>query len=133
MYTLDLSEEWSDTARDYWRRDGVDDRIELRLGEAKQSLRALNEEGLAGTTDLVFIDADKESYPEYLELGLPLLRPNGLLVFDNVLWNGYVADDAHQEQSTRAIRELNQLLAGDARVDICMLPISDGLTLARKL
>lgn len=132
LFALDTSAEWTAIAADYWQRAGLQDRIALRLGDAKQSLQALLDEGAESTVDLMFVDADKESYPQYFELGLKLLRPNGLLVFDNVLWNGAVADAANHEASTKAIRSLNRLLKEDARIELCMLPLSDGVTLARK-
>lgn len=133
LLALDTSDEWTAVARDYWQRAGVAERIELRLGDARASLQQMLDAGGAGGTDLMFVDADKESYPDYLELGLALLRQGGLLMFDNVLWNGTVADPDHREASTVAIRTLNETLARDPRVEICMLPLSDGLTLARKV
>lgn len=132
LIAMDTSEEWTAIASDFWCRAGVRERIDLRIGEARQSLRLLLESGGAGTVDMIFVDADKESYPEYFELGLRLLKANGVLLFDNVLWDGFVADSQHQEESTRAIRQLNQIVSRDPRVEMCMLPISDGLTLARK-
>lgn len=132
LIALDTSVEWTAIAKDYWRRADVADRVELRLGDAKQSLRQLLDEGKAGAVDLIFVDADKESYPQYFELGLSLLKPNGLLVFDNVLWGGSVADSGNREATTESIRTLNRLVKEDPRVELCMLPLSDGVTLARK-
>lgn len=132
LIALDTSAEWTAIAARYWALAGVSERIDLRIGDARDSLRAMLAAGEQGSVDLMFVDADKESYPEYFELGLALLKPNGLLVFDNVLWNGYVADAAHREVTTESIRALNQLLKADPRVDMCMLPLSDGVSLARK-
>lgn len=132
LIAMDASEEWTAVAREYWRRAGVDQRIELRLGDARALLSELLEQGGEATIDMMFVDADKESYPEYFELGLSALKPGGLLLFDNVLWNGYVADDSHREATTTAIRELNRKVKQDPRVEMCMLPIGDGLTMVRK-
>ena len=133
LIAMDTSAEWTAVARQFWQRAGVDDKVDLMLGSALDSLQSLLDQGQQQSIDLIFIDADKESYISYLELGLQLLRRNGVLLFDNVLWDGHVADSAHQEASTVAIRQLNDHLLTDSRVDIVMLPISDGLTMARKL
>jgi caffeoyl-CoA O-methyltransferase len=132
LVTLDRSEEWTAIARRYWEEAGVADRISLRLGPAARSLQALLDGGGAGTFDFLFIDADKTGYAEYLELGLELLRPGGLIAVDNVLWSGRVADPADRDEDTAALRALNARLHGDERVDLAMVPIGDGLTLARK-
>ncbi len=128
----DLSEEWTAIARKYWRRAGVDHLIDLQLGPATQTLIRLIESGKAGAYDFAFIDADKERYVQYYEYCLQLVRPNGLIVIDNTLWSGKVADPNDQEPDTVAIRQFNHLLKDDERVDISLLPIGDGLTLARK-
>jgi caffeoyl-CoA O-methyltransferase len=132
LLTLDVSEEWTAIARRYWLEAGVADRIELRLGPAGDSLRQLLADGAAGTFDFVFVDADKAGYPAYLERGFELLRPGGLLAFDNVLWGGRVADPQANDADTLAIRALNAQLHGDPRFDLSMVPIGDGLTLARR-
>jgi predicted O-methyltransferase YrrM len=132
LTALDTSEEWTRIARRYWYEAGVADRIELRLGPARDSLRAMLDEGQAGSVDFMFIDADKGGYAGYLESGLELLRPGGLLAFDNTLWGGAVADPANNEPDTVAIRALNESLFRDSRVDLSLVPIGDGLTLARK-
>lgn len=132
LIALDTSAEWTAIAARFWARAGVSERIDLRIGDARESLRAMIAAGEAGSVDILFVDADKESYPAYFELGLALLKPNGLLIFDNVLWNGFVADASHTELTTESIRELNRLVKADQRVDLCMLPLSDGVTLARK-
>lgn len=133
LVACDVSEEWTATARRYWKEAGVDARIELRLAPALQTLRELLEAGSAGSFDLIFIDADKGNYLAYYEPGLDLLRPGGLIAVDNTLWDGRVADDAVDDDDTRAIRAFNAALHDDARVDLSLVPIGDGLTLARKL
>lgn len=130
IIALDLSEEWTAIARRYWSEAGVDSKIDLRLGEARASLQQLIAEG-AGF-DLIFIDADKEAYRDYYEMGLQTLQPGGLILFDNVLWSGRVADPAFEDPDTQALRALNDFLLEDSRVDLSMLPIGDGLTLLRK-
>ena len=133
LIACDVSEEWTATARRYWKEAGVDARIELRLAPALQTLRDLLEAGSAGSFDLIFIDADKGNYLAYYEAGLDLLRPGGLIAVDNTLWDGRVADAAVNDDDTRAIRAFNAALHDDARVDLSLVPIGDGLTLARKL
>jgi caffeoyl-CoA O-methyltransferase len=132
LVACDLSEEWTNVARRYWREAGVESKIELRLGPARATLDALIESGKAGTFDFAFIDADKTAYDDYYERCLTLLRPGGLLAVDNALWSGAVADDGDQRDNTRAIRALNTKIAGDARVSCSLVPIGDGLHLARK-
>ena len=129
LLCCDVSEEWTAIARRYWERAGLGDRIELRLAPATETLRALPE----GTSfDLGFIDADKPSSPVYYEEILARLRPGGLVLVDNVLWMGRVADPDVRDDQTEAIRAFNDQVAKDDRVDRVMLPISDGLTLLRK-
>ncbi|MBB5160001.1 O-methyltransferase [Saccharopolyspora phatthalungensis] len=126
--TCDLSEEWMSIARDAWKRAGVDDRIEPRIGPAADTLRSLPEEPLI---DLVFLDADKPGYETYWEELVPRVRPGGLLLADNVLYGGEAADpDATGNAS--AIRAFNDRVRADERVESVMLPIADGLTMARK-
>jgi predicted O-methyltransferase YrrM len=131
LLCCDVSREWTDVARRTWDAAGVADRVELRLGPATETLSALLAEGGAGTFDLAFIDADKPNYDAYLEGCLRLVRRGGLIVIDNVLWSGRVADPSDTDESTLAIRALNAKLAGDERVDLSMIPVADGLTLAR--
>jgi len=131
LVCCDVSREWTDVARRTWDAAGVTDRVELRLGPATETLSALLAEGGAGTFDLAFIDADKPNYDAYLEGCLRLVRRGGLVVIDNVLWSGRVADPSDTDESTLAIRALNAKLAGDERVDLSMIPVADGLTLAR--
>lgn len=132
LVAMDLSDEWTAMARRYWVEAGVADRIELRLGPAADSLRALLAEGQAGTFDFAFVDADKTGYAGYFEQVLELLRPGGLLAFDNVLWGGSVARPEDQEADTVALRRLNEMLLRDERIDLSLVPIGDGLSLARK-
>lgn len=125
----DISEEFTARARRAWAEAGVEDRVELRLGPAVDTLAALEDEG--ASFDLAFIDADKQSYLAYYEGCLRLVRPGGLICIDNVLWDGRVADPADADESTEAIRAVNAHVAADPRVDVAMVPIADGLTLAR--
>jgi predicted O-methyltransferase YrrM len=130
---FDISPEWTAVARRYWARAGVADKIDLRLGAAIDGLDALLKQGDAeGTYDFAFIDADKENYDGYYERALRLLKPGGLLLIDNVLWGGRVADASADDADTAAIRALNLKIHADPRVDISLLPIADGLTLALK-
>lgn len=132
VITCDVNEETAAIARRYWAEAGVADKIELRLGPAVDTLDALLADGGAGTFDLAFVDADKTNYDAYYERGLALLRPGGLMLVDNVLWGGAVADPQHEDEDTDAIRALNAKIHGDERVSLSLLPVSDGLTLARK-
>ena len=127
----DVSEEWTDIARRAWADAGVADRVTLHLAPAVETLDRLLASGEAGSYDLAFIDADKENYDSYYERALSLVRAGGLIAIDNVLWSGRVADPAEHDESTDAIRALNAKIAADERVDVVMLPVADGLTLAR--
>jgi predicted O-methyltransferase YrrM len=129
----DISPEWTDVARRYWTEAGVVDRIDLRLGPAVETLDGLVAEGAGASYDFAFLDADKGNYAAYYERMLDLLRPGGVLAIDNVLWSGRVIDPAEDDESTRALRDLNERIATDARVQLAMLPIGDGLSLVRKL
>jgi len=133
IVACDRSEEYTARARRIWRDTGVEGRIDLRLGPALATLDALLAEGQTGTFDLAFIDADKSNYGNYYERALALLRPRGLIVIDNVLWNGSVIDLADQSVDTQAIRAFNQRLHDDSRVALSLVPLGDGLTLACKL
>lgn len=128
----DVSEEYTAIARRYWERAGVAGRIDLRLAPALKTLDALMGEGRAGTFDIMFIDADKENYVGYYERGIELVRTGGLIVVDNVLWSGAVADPANRSESTEAIRDLNRLIHADGRVSASLVGVGDGLYLARK-
>jgi predicted O-methyltransferase YrrM len=132
VVACDVSEEWTAIARRHWAAAGVADRITLHLRPALATLDELLAGGAAGGFDFAFIDADKTGYDAYYERALRLLRPGGLVAVDNTLWSGAVADPARQDEDTRAIRALNAKLAADARVDLAMLPVGDGLTLARR-
>ena len=132
IVACDVSEEWTSVARRYWAAAGVAHKIDLRLAPALETMAGLLAAGEAGRFDFAFLDADKENYPSYYELALELLRPGGLLVADNTLWSGRVADPANTEATTEALRRFNEQLHRDERVDLSLVPIGDGLTLARK-
>jgi caffeoyl-CoA O-methyltransferase len=129
LLCCDVNPDWTSIARQAWERAGVADRIDLRLAPALETLRALPAEP---AIDLVFIDADKPNYAAYYEELLPRLRPNGLILVDNTLWHGAVVDESATDSNTNAIRDFNDLVAADDRVDTVLLPISDGLTVLRK-
>jgi predicted O-methyltransferase YrrM len=132
IVACDVSEEFTSVARRYWAEAGVADKIDLRLAPALQTLDGLLAAGEAGSYDFAFIDADKTNYEGYYERVLELLRPGGLVAVDNVLWDGKVADASVDDEDTRAIRAFNGRLTDDERVSLSMIPIADGLTLARK-
>jgi predicted O-methyltransferase YrrM len=127
----DVNEDYTAVARAYWKKAGVDHKIDLHLAPAVDTLDAIIADGQGGCFDFAFIDADKTSYDAYYERCLALLRRGGLLVIDNVLWGGRVARAA-EDEDTAAIQALNRKLHNDQRIDLSMLPVSDGLTLARK-
>ncbi len=131
---LDISEEFAATAKPYWARAGVDGKIDLKIGQAVESLDKLIADGQGGTFDMAFIDADKVNYIQYYERALVLLKPGGIIASDNCLWSGLVhplAADA--DADTRTLAQLNTIIKNDKRVDPVMLPIADGVYLARKL
>ena len=133
LLALDVSAEFTDIARRYFAQAGVAHKITLRIAPALDSLRELtNVAARHGTFDWVFVDADKPNYPAYYEAALTLLRPGGLLGIDNTLWSGKVADETAQDDATQGFRALNAFIAADERVDRCVIPIGDGLTLCRK-
>jgi len=132
LICCDVSEEWTDVGKRYWEEAGVAGRIDLRIAPAVETLDALAGEGLTGAVDFAFVDADKANYGRYYEQLLTLLRPGGLIAVDNVLWGGSVIDPDDRSEDTKAIRALNEVIARDERVDHVMLPVGDGLTLARK-
>lgn len=129
---LDISREWTDIAHKYWIRAGVNDRIDLYLGPAAESLDELIRGGWSGDYDMAFIDADKTGYGDYYEACLQLVRPGGLILVDNTLWGGSVADPGADDEDTRAMRQFNRRVHADERVDVSLVPIGDGLTIARK-
>ena len=132
IVACDVDERWTAIARRYWAEAGVAHRIDLRLAPALQTLEGLLASGQSGSFDLVFIDADKENYLAYYERSLELLRTGGLVVADNTLWSGRVADPEVADADTVAIRHFNEFLHRDERVDLSLVPIGDGLTMARK-
>ena len=132
VIACDVSEEWTSMAMRYWEQAGIVDKIDLRLAPALETLDGLLQEERAGSFDMAFIDADKENYLNYYERCLELIRVGGLIMVDNVLWGGSVVDVSNQKSDTVAIREFNEHVQRDSRVDISLVPIGDGLTLARK-
>jgi caffeoyl-CoA O-methyltransferase len=132
VVACDISPQWTRIAQRYWQEAGVAHKVELRLAPASDTLRALEAEGWAGQVDMVFIDADKERYGSYYEQSLKLLRRGGLLLADNTLWSGRVADPRHTDPDTESIRRFNATLLADERIDLSLVPIGDGLTIARK-
>lgn len=129
----DVSEEFTAIARKYWEKTGVEDRMSLHLGPAVETLNHLLADGGRDTFDIMFIDADKDNYEAYYEKGLELVRSGGLIMIDNVLWGGDVIDPTVDDNPTRSIRAINTRIATDKRVELSLVPIGDGLTLARKV
>jgi predicted O-methyltransferase YrrM len=129
----DVSEEWTSIGRKFWEKAGVSGKIDLRLGPAIGTLQKLAEEGPAERFDFAFLDAEKTEYDDYYELTLPLLRKGGLVVLDNMLRDGGVADPKVHDRGTKAVRALNRKIASDKRVEAVLLPLADGVTVARKL
>ncbi|MEZ5666729.1 MAG: class I SAM-dependent methyltransferase [Alphaproteobacteria bacterium] len=132
LVACDINPETTAIGRRYWEEAGVAGRIDLRLAPAAETLQALIDAGQAGSFDLAFIDADKTGYLRYYEQCLTLVRSGGLIMIDNVLWGGKVADKTLSDEDTLAIRDLNRTLHADDRVSLSMVPVGDGLTLARK-
>lgn len=132
LVCCDISKEWTDVARRYWHQAGVEKRIDLRLAPALETLDVLLQEGLQNSFDLAFIDADKENYLAYYEACLKLIRKGGLILVDNTLWDGAVADPENTEIETLAIREFNATLFKDNRIRLSLVPVADGLTMALK-
>lgn len=130
LIACDISQEWTNIGKRYWKEAGLDTRIDLRLGKALDTLAALSSR--KGTFDFVFIDADKGAYDSYYEASLPLLRSGGVIAFDNMLWSGRVADPNNQEKETKTLHMLNEKIRDDLRVDACLLTIGDGIMIARK-
>ena len=132
IVACDVSDEYTSIARRYWKEAGVADRIDLRIAPATETLAKLIADGQSESFDFAFIDADKENYKQYYEQSLKLLRRGGLIAIDNVLWSGRVIDPKVNDADTEAIRALNAQLHNDERVSLSLLPVGDGLTLARK-
>ena len=135
LYALDVSEEWTDIGKPFWEEAGVADKIELIIGPAIETLdKFLEDESNHESFDFAFIDADKPNYPEYYERLIKLLRPNGFIIIDNVLWGGSVIDDpSTQDESTKALRKISEIIREDDRVTHVMLPIADGVSIVRKI
>ena len=134
VYGLDISEAYCESGRKHWRESGVENKIELMIGSAVESMDELLQSGHQETFDLVFVDADKGNYDNYYEKGLQLLKKNGVVAVDNTLWHGRLTDDENlaNDPTSQAIHALNKKIHEDARVSISMLGIADGLTLCRK-
>ena len=132
IITLDVNDDWTSIGRAHWAKAGLADRIELRLGLAMASIDQLFAEGAAQSFDLVYVDAEKKRYPDYYEAALDLLKPGGLVALDNMLWKGAVVDPADQSRQTETLRGLTRTIHSDRRVTPVLLPIGDGLMLARK-
>ena len=132
IIACDINEEWTNIGKRYWSEAGVAHKIDLRLAPALDTLNSLLQDGQSESYDFSFIDADKQSQLQYYELCLKLTRVGGLIAIDNVLWGGSVADPENQKQDTVAIRQFNEFVFKDDRVEISLVPIGDGLTLARK-
>lgn len=133
LWCCDVSEEWTSVGRRYWKEAGLDRRIELTIAPALRTLDGLLANGLAGQLDMAFIDANKSDYDNYYERCLRLVRPGGLILIDNVLWGGAVANLADKDEDTEAIRALNAKLKSDARVELALFAVGDGMTCALKL
>ena len=133
LVACDISVEYTDIARRYWEWAGVADRIDLRIGPATETLDRMISQGETGNFDFAFIDADKPNYPGYYDRCLQLLRGGGLMLVDNALWGGHVADPARTDDISSMFRELNARAGRDLRVEVSLLPIGDGLLLARKV
>ncbi|MEM7331378.1 MAG: class I SAM-dependent methyltransferase [Chloroflexota bacterium] len=132
VVACDVSEDWTSIGQRYWAEAGVAQKIDLQIGPASATLQRLLDENEAGTYDFAFIDADKTGYDIYYEQCLKLIRPGGLIAIDNVLWGGAVANASRQDADTSALRALNAKIHADSRVDLTLVPIGDGLMLARK-
>ncbi len=132
LVCCDISAEWTAIGRRHWEKAGLADKIDLHIGPALHTLDALLGQGFGGDFDIAFIDADKSNYDAYYERCLNLVRPGGLILIDNVLWSGAVADPDKTDPDTEALRALNRKLHDDPRISLSMLPVGDGLTLARK-
>lgn len=133
MVCCDMDEKWTNMAKDYWQKAGVDDICDLRLAPANDTLDELLKSGEQGSYDLAFIDADKANYDDYFEKCLRLLRPGGLILVDNTLWGGSVIDHQKNDEDTMAIRAFNKKRQQDNRIQLSHLPIADGLTLCVKI
>lgn len=131
LVCCDVSEEWTSLARGYWEEAGVAGKIDLRIAPAAETLDLLLADREEAAYDFAFVDADKTGYDGYYERLLRLVRPGGLIAFDNTLWRGEVLDEDPEDEDTRALQSFNTKLAGDERISLCLLPVADGVTLAR--
>jgi caffeoyl-CoA O-methyltransferase len=132
IIACDINTETSTIAQDFWQKAGIAHKIDLKLAPALETLDSLIKQNYSNSFDFIFIDADKNNYLNYYERSLALLRPGGLMLVDNVLWNGRVADTDNHDKQTQAIREFNQAIYHDKKISMCLIPIGDGLTLIRK-
>ena len=132
LLACDISEEFTSIGKPYWEEAGVSENIDLQISPAIETLESKIEGGESNTYDFAFIDADKINYLNYYELCLDLIRPGGVIAIDNVLWGGSVIDSARTDDDTKAIREINDFIVSDKRVNISMIPVGDGVTLAVK-
>jgi len=132
LWCCDVSEQWTGIARRYWKEAGLENRIELTIGPALKTLDWLLDQGLTAQLDIAFIDANKNDYDAYYERCLKLVRKGGMILIDNVLWGGSVANLAENDEDTKAIRALNAKLKGDERVDLTLFAVGDGMTCALK-
>lgn len=132
IVALDVSEEYCSIGKKYWKEAGVDSKIDLRIAPAQESLQAMIDKGEEGTYDFAFVDADKTNYKNYYELLLKLLKPNGIIAIDNVLWSGRVLDESVTDDDTVALRDMSKHVYEDDRVEHVLLPFADGVTLVRK-
>ena len=133
VIACDVSEEYTSLGWPYWEEGGVAEKIDLRIQPATDTLQQLIDNGEEGTFDFIFIDADKPNYPKYYELGMKLLRVGGIIMVDNALWHGEAANESSTDESTLAIRKINQLMRDDDRVDFVLTTVGDGTGLAQKL
>jgi len=132
LVCCDTSDEWTSIARRYWKEAGLDQKIDLRLGPALDTLNSILDDGGADSFGFAFIDADKLNYGNYYEACLKLIRPGGLIALDNMLWDGKVADPSKTDEETAYLRWLNDRIGNDDRVEACLLTVGDGVMLARK-
>lgn len=130
IITCDINEEMIEIGRPFWNEAGVSDKIKIRIGPALETIADLEVEGLY--FDLIFIDADKANYPLYYEVCLSRLKPGGMILIDNVLWQGKVSDSSNNRRATVAIRQLNEIIARDSRIYFSVIPLGDGMTLVYK-
>ncbi len=132
IVTCELAPQFPEIGAQYWREAGVADKIDLRIGDARETMDGLIDTGKSGSFDMAFIDADKPGYPTYYEQCMQLVRPGGTILIDNIFWDGAVIDPDNNRGSTRAIREMNTILAKDERIHLSILPLGDGLAIAQK-